>query len=293
MYQHGEADARITVVEHASEQGFWRIDCLAPADRLVPFVRRFNAYAEHETGFVRRRELPSGLATLVFNLGQELRIEHPPGTRTIYPAGTAFFAGVSSTYAVSETDRSQEGAQVMLTPLGARLVLGFPLDEVGNRLIDPVDLFGVAARETIERLQEANSHAGRLTILEQAIARRLGHSVSGVSRGLVWALQQLQASAGRVGVASLARELGWSRKHLSVGFRCEFGMPPKLFARILRFDRAIRLLRSDQLTSWAELANTCGYADQAHLTRDFRAFAGSPPASFMRRELPDGGGFVD
>jgi hypothetical protein len=60
--------SRIAVVEHASEQGFWRIDCLAPADRLAPFVRRFNAYAENETGFVRRRELPSGLATLVFNL---------------------------------------------------------------------------------------------------------------------------------------------------------------------------------------------------------------------------------
>jgi AraC-like DNA-binding protein len=284
---------RITVVEHASEQGFWRIDCLAPADRLVPFVRRFNAYAEHETGFVRRRELPSGLATLVFNLGQELRVEHPAGIRTAYPTGTAFLAGVSSTYAVTETDRSQEGAQVMLTPLGARLLLGFPLDEVGNRLIDPVDLFGAAARETIERLQEANSHAGRLMILEQEVARRLSLSVNGIPRGLVWALQRLQASAGRVGVASLAGELGWSRKHFTMCFRREFGMPPKLFARILRFDHAIRLMRRDQGTSWAELADACGYADQAHLTRDFRAFAGNPPSSFMRRKLPDEGGFVD
>jgi AraC-like DNA-binding protein len=283
---------RITVVEHASEQGFWRMDFLAPADPIMPFVRRFNAYAEHETGFVRRRELPSGLATLVFNLGQELRVEHPVGARTAYPAGTAFFAGLSSTYAVTETDRSQEGAQVMLTPLGARLLLGFPLDEIGDRLIDTVDLFGAAARETIERLQEATSHAARLAILEQEIARR-GLSVSRLPRGLIWALRRLQASAGRVGVASLAKELGWSRKHFSVCFRREFGVPPKLFARILRFDHAVRRLRRDRVTSWAELADVCGYADQAHLTRDFRAFAGSPPVSFMRRKLPDEGGFVD
>ena len=282
----------ITVVEHASEQGSWRMDFLAPVDPIVPFVRRFNAYAEHETGFARRRELPSGLATLVFNLGQELRVEHPPGTRTAYPAGTAFFAGVSSTYAVTETDRSQQGAQVMLTPLGARLLLGFPLEEVGDRLIDPVDLFGAAARETIERLQEANSHAGRLAILEQEITR-LDLSVSGLPRGLVWALQRLQTSAARVGVASLAKELGWSRKHFSVCFRREFGVPAKLFARILRFDHAVRQLRHNQVTSWAELADACGYADQAHLTRDFHAFAGSPPASFIRRKLPDDAGFVD
>jgi AraC-like DNA-binding protein len=94
-------------------------------------------------------------------------------------------------------------------------------------------------------------------------------------------------------VASLAKELGWSRKHFSVCFRREFGVPPKLFARILRFDHAVRQLRHNQVTSWAELADACGYADQAHLTRDFRAFAGSPPASFMRRKLPDEGGFVD
>ena len=91
----------------------------------------------------------------------------------------------------------------------------------------------------------------------------------------------------------MARQLGCSRKHFTMCFRREFGMPPKLFARILRFDHAIRLMRRDQVTSWAELADACGYADQAHLTRDFRAFAGSPPASFMRRKLPDEGGFVD
>jgi AraC-like DNA-binding protein len=284
---------RITVVEHASEQGAWRVESLAPTDRMAPFVRRFNAYAERDTAFVRRRELPSGLATLVFNLGQELRVEHAAKAPTAYPAGTAFYAGLTSTYAVTETDRSQEGAQVMLTPLGARLLLGFPLSTVGDRLINPIDLFGAAARDTIERLQEVNSHAGRLLILEQEIERRLVLSNRSLPRGLVWALQRLQASAGRVGVASLATELGCSRKHLTVRFGREFGMPPKLFARTLRFDRAVRLLRRDQVTSWAELADACGYADQAHLTRDFHAFAGSPPASFIRRKLPDEGGFVD
>jgi AraC-like DNA-binding protein len=284
---------RIKVVEHTSQQGAWRIELLAPSDRLAPFVQRFNAYAECDTAFVRRRELPSGLATLVFNLGQELRVEYPARTFTAYPAGTAFYAGLTSTYAVTETDRSQEGAQVMLTPLVACRLLGFPLSEVGDRLIDPTDLFGAAARDTIERLQEENSHAGRLLILEQEIARRLALSSRSPPRDLVWALRRLQACAGRVGVASLATELGCSRKHLTVRFGREFGMPPKLFARTLRFDRAIRLLRRGKISRWAELADACGYADQAHLTRDFHAFAGSPPASFIRRKLPDDAGFVD
>ena len=291
--QLDEQASRTAVAEHASPLGSWRMEFLAPTERLAPFVRRFNAYAERDTGFVRRRELPSCLATLVFNLGHDLRVEHPLGTRTTYRAGAAFYTGMSATYAVTETDRCQEGAQVMLTPLGARRLLGFPLCEVGDRLIDPCDLIGAASRDIAERLQEANSSAGRLAILEHEMTRRLAFSRDGPPRDLIWALRRLEATYGRVGVNTLAQELGCSRKHLTVRFRREFGMSPKLFARVARFDRAVELMRRDRVASLAELAGDCGYADQAHLTRDFCEFAGSPPAAFLRRKLPNEGGFAD
>jgi AraC-like DNA-binding protein len=288
-----EQASRTTVAEHASPLGSWRMELLAPCEALAPFVGRFNAYAERDTGFVRRRELPSRLATLVFNLGSDLRVEHPLGTHTTFRAGAAFYTGLSAAYAVTETDRAQEGAQVMLTVLGARRLLGFPLAEVGDRLIDPSDLFGAAAREMAERLQETNSPEGRLAILENEMTRRLARSRAGPPRDLVWALSRLEATSGRIGVSALAQELGCSRKHLTVRFRREFGMAPKLFARVARFDRAVALLRRDRVASLAQLACACGYADQAHLTRDFREFAGGPPAAFLRRKLPDEGGFVD
>jgi AraC-like DNA-binding protein len=145
----------------------------------------------------------------------------------------------------------------------------------------------------IERLQDANSHTHRLAILEQEMTRRLATSSSSPPRDLVWALRRLESSCGRVGVNALAAELGCSRKHLTVRFRREFGMPPKLFARVVRFDHAVRSLRQGRVASWAALASDCGYADQAHLTRDFHEFAGSPPAAFAQRMLPDEGGFVD
>jgi AraC-like DNA-binding protein len=51
-------------------------------------------------------------------------------------------------------------------------------------------------------------------------------------------------------------------------------------------------MRRGNVRSLAELADFCGYADQAHLTRDFGEFAGAPPAAFLRRALPDEGGFA-
>jgi AraC-like DNA-binding protein len=288
-----ERATRTAVAEHSSRLGSWRMEFLTPSERLAPFVRRFNAYRERDTGFARRRELPSPLATMVFNLGSELRVEHPLGTRTTYQAGAAFYSGMSATYAVTETDGAQEGAQVMLTTLGARRLLGIPLIEIGDRLTDPYDLFGAAARDMAERLQEANSSAGRLAILEQEITQGLARSHHGPPRDLIWALRRIEATSGRIRVNAVAKELGCSRKHLTVRFRREFGLPPKLFARVARFDHAVQLLRRNRVASLADLACVCGYADQAHLTRELDEFAGSPPTAFLRRKLPDEGGFVD
>jgi AraC-like DNA-binding protein len=287
-----EIASRIRVAAHASEQGSWRMAFLAPAAPMAPLVRQINAYAEHDTQFARRHELPTGTAVLVFNLGPELRVEHPADTKARFAGGSGFYAGPSAAYAVTETDGAQDGAQVMLTLLGARRLLGRPLREFGDGLIDPAEVLGGAADAILGRLLETGSHGRRLAILEDALARRFAQ-VEGVPRDLAWTWQRLQRSAGRLRVGDLAAELGCSRKHLSIRFRDEFGMAPKLFARILRFDRAIHLIRRDRVTSWAALADECGYADQAHMTREFHVFAGHPPMALLRRRLPDDGGFRD
>ncbi len=283
---------RTRVVAHDSGAGAWRMAFLAPTARMAPFICRFNAYAEHDTRFVRRRELPNGQATLIFNLGAELRIEHPAATRSRFAAGAGFYSGPSAAYAVSETEGAQAGAQLMLTLLGARRLIGRPLSDIGDRLTEPADLLGHAARDLLGRLMEAPSLERRLALLEEEMVRRLA-APGTVPRDLAWAWRRLQESEGRLRVGALAGELGCSRKHLTLRFHREFGLPPKLFARLLRFDHAMRLIAADRPASWAALADACGYADQAHMARDFAAFAGSPPAALLRRRLPDEGGFVD
>jgi AraC-like DNA-binding protein len=285
-------ESRLSHAAHESEHGSWRMAFLRPTERLAPFVTRFNAYRERDTSFTRRCEPPTSSATLIFNLGEELRVEHPVDVHSAYRAGGAFYSGVSTRYAVTETDRAQAGAQAMLTPLGARLLLGFPLSEVGDAMTDPGNLFGRIAGETAERLQECNSEESRIIVLEAMIERRFAASGHGLAPDLTHAAQRLQTSGGRVGIADLAEEIGCGRKHLTSRFAKEFGITPKMLCRVLRFAGALRALRHGALSNLAELADFCGYSDQAHLTRDFTEFAGAPPVAFMRRALPDEGGFA-
>ena len=96
------------------------------------------------------------------------------------------------------------------------------------------------------------------------------------------------ATNGAAPVAALVRDAGWSRRHFTARFTEWAGLPPKTFARILRFDRAKELLARPGGPSLSEVALDCGYYDQAHLNRDFRAFAGCTPVELMARRLPAG-----
>ena len=88
-------------------------------------------------------------------------------------------------------------------------------------------------------------------------------------------------------MAALAGEVGWSRRHLTERFSAEYGVGPKAMARVLRFERARWMLVQPDRPSLATVAATCGYADQAHMTRDWRALAEATPGAWLRdEELP-------
>ena len=76
--------------------------------------------------------------------------------------------------------------------------------------------------------------------------------------------------------------MGWSDRHLAREFRREIGLTPKAAARVIRFDRARRLLPRH---SGAVVAAECGYADQAHLIREFVAFTGLSPTRWLAEEV--------
>jgi AraC-like DNA-binding protein len=137
------------------------------------------------------------------------------------------------------------------------------------------------------------SAAETLRVLEEELRSRL----AGVpSRGLDLVQHtggRLEASHGAVPVGALADAAGVSGNHLAAQFKSHVGVTPKRVARIYRFARLILSVDALRSVGWPELAQTAGYFDQAHFSREFKGFTGHTPTEYLalRRRFPAEPGF--
>ncbi|MFC9185787.1 AraC family transcriptional regulator [Streptomyces cyaneofuscatus] len=191
-------------------------------------------------------------------------------------------------------DGRQHGVQVSLTPLGARAVYGMPAAALAHRLVPLDELLGALGAELADRLRAAPTWAARFALLDELLLRAVGRGdgdpLSRVRPEVAEAWRRLVAAQGRVQVGAVATELGWSRRYLTERFRGEVGLSPKTFARVLRFEHAHDLATAHDPLPWADVATVSGYADQAHLVRDWREFTGRSPTVWRRGEVLLGAG---
>lgn len=83
-------------------------------------------------------------------------------------------------------------------------------------------------------------------------------------------------------VAALACATSLSPRQLQRIFARETGMPPRSYLRLLRFRDAVAGVQGEE-SRLADTAAASGYADQAHMTREFHALAGLSPGAARRR----------
>ncbi|WBQ02566.1 helix-turn-helix domain-containing protein [Kribbella sp. CA-293567] len=256
--------------------------------RPHPALRRclgdLTGYAYYGEPLGLHRGLPSQYLTIVISLDEPLGIAWPDSPVEKFQT---VVSGLHSTAVRIGDSANSAGIQLALTPEGSRALLGQPSGELASLMLDVDTLLGVSAQEVGERLRATPHWHERFDLVERLLLEAWRDEPIGAPRAeLSWAWRRLRETAGGVGVQELAREVGWSRRHLTERFRAEYGLTPKVAARVLRFERAVAQLKARPRTRLADLAADLGYADQAHLTREWHAIAGCSPRQWMTEELP-------
>lgn len=236
----------------------------------------------HMAGFHHRGSGPVDIAmvahpavTLLFDLGDHgWAVHDSTGTRT--PGDVAI--GLLPDKVRIAGSATGECLQVRLSPVLAGQILDT------SALVGTVtgldDVLGAAGRQLSADLRSAATWDERFAVTLRFLGARLDMRRP-VDREVAYVWQQLHLRHGRSDIRALAEETGWSRQRLWSRFRTQVGLSPKHAARLVRFDRAARLLAVG--TPPAEVAAQAGYSDQPHLNREVRSIMGTTPVDVATR----------
>lgn len=251
-----------------------------PNPGLEGIVTDICGYRETASGHLRAIEYASLTVPLVISFAEPFAIGlgKAPGDNDRFGS---FAAGLFAGPVIIESFGCACCVQVNFTPLGARRFFRRPMSELTDSMVVLDDVLGAEGMALRERLGNAPDWTARFDIAETFVAARLGNAVE-TPLEIAWAYDRIIMSGGRTRISSLAERLGWSRKHLASSFSNAIGIGPKTLSRIVRFNRALGLARQ-QTVDWADIAADCGYADQAHLVREFRDLAGQTPGALSAR----------
>ena len=279
---------RVRTVRHESARGWWTMSLADPHPALAGLVRSYCGWEEQTIAPLWRIEPPGSDLPLIILFGAPVLARASERDEDVRRFGS-FVAGLYDRHTLVGSADRMAGIQANFTPLGARLLLGQPLDAFANRMIEIADVWGGEADRITSQLVALPTWQARFDCLDRFVIGRIA-AARAPHAALVWSMEALLATGGQVRVKGLARRAGWSRRYFGQTMRHEFGLGPKTLARVLRLGRAVEALKAQGDAGLAEIAATCGYYDQAHFTRDFREFTGTTPAAFTRKLLPDAGG---
>lgn len=257
-----------------------------PAPAIAGFIDRYVGYRMAGFSAGIHRGLPSRHMTFIVAIGPTIDVVEQTDPRQSPQNYRCVLSGLQASTALIAHGGYQEGVAVSLTPLGCRTLFGIPAAALWDTSVEFADVVGPVGSELWERLQYAPSWPERFGVCDRVLSA-LADPDRAVGPELTRAWRAVVGSGGGVAVGPLADEIGWTRQHLTRRFNREFGLSPKLAARITRFERARRMLaHAPSYVTIAQVAATCGYYDQAHLDRDFADLAGTSPTAWLAEEVP-------
>ena len=252
-----------------------------PSPALAPFVASLWHYeAAGELSHARERIMPSGAMQLLVNLDEdELRTYHGDDLASAQRTRGATIGGVSTRHFAIDTAEQKAILGVAFHPGGAYPFFTPPADALRELDVELSEVWGREGAVLRERLLEQRDPQARLAVLEATLLARVVRPLS-FDPAMRLAISALERD---VPVAAVGERLGMSPRRLIDTFARQVGMTPKRFARVRRFQRLLAVIAGGHAPPWAELAQQCGYYDQAHLIHEFRSFSGLHPTAYAAR----------
>lgn len=269
--------------------------CSRPAPALRHLVRYYYQVETRLDGRTVLQPVPARSPQAIeFTFGTPYKV-HRLDRGSVENAHTVALIGAQTFRRVELVMHGKvEAFTIVFQPGGIFALFSVPAEKLTNDHFDGEAALGRGPRELARRLGDAGSFAARVSLADEYLIRRrpAADAIVGTAR----AARHIHLSSGCVRVSDIALKAGVGMRQFERRFRYEIGIAPKLYARIVRFEAALRRRAAAPETRWIEIAHALGYHDQMHMVHDFKRLSGDSPNAiggqldmFVRPEVVSSG----
>ena len=169
---------------------------------------------------------------------------------------------------------------VVFQPHAISTMFNIPVSSFYNQEIDGYSLSDKSLNILADDVLNADDAAEAITIIEKRLLSRLEDTAIYNFKRVGVSLKHLFLD-NAINVENMAQLACLSRKQFERVFFNAVGMKPKEYSNVARFQKSLLLMQNGN-RDFADIAYSCGYADQSHFIRECRRYSGTTPAELLK-----------
>lgn len=258
---------------------------IKPGKPLQQYVKCYYVYESTTHVAFEDTVFPCGCMEIVFNLGTG-NWHTFTGAGFVTTPAIELWGQLTNPLLVRST-----GCNTMLGirffPHAAASILNDKVSLFNNQVVDFSEISGKTINTLHTQLLETISWHKRITLIEAFLLQQLSQATKRLNKVAVLnnLMYELRQQDHFETMGTIASRYGITARYMQQLFVQYTGLTPKLYAQINRFRNSLQLVTAKN-ASLTSIAYECGYADQSHFIREFRAFTGSTPSGYAIENSP-------
>lgn len=251
------------------------IEFYRPCERLRQFIRYY--WVLKTTEKIDTLTFPIGCPQLIFHRLNRFYIPELEA-----PQAPFSISGQVNFPARIQSSGEVETIVVVFNPHAISPIFNIPVSRFYNQEIDGYSLGDNKLNMLADDILNADDSRNAIKIIEKHLLSRFSETGIYNYKRVGASLRYLLLNTAII-VEEMAQIACLSRKQFERVFYNSVGMKPKEYSKVARFQKSLWLMQNGN-HDFADIAYSCGYADQSHFIRECRRFSGTTPAELMKTQ---------